>query len=163
MRNRARPRRSAAHWASTICQPGKVDELKYRSFLALEVGERAQRLLDVGLRLGPMDLIQVDVVGAEPAQAVLHLAHYSQPGVAPLVDALPHVAVHLAREHDVVAAALQRTADDLLGLPGRVHVGRVDEVDAAVDGGVDVPHAVVHVGVAPPAEHHRAEAVRARR
>jgi hypothetical protein len=56
--------------------------------------------------------------------------------------------------------ALEDLADDLLRLAGRVDVGGVDEVDAGVQGAVDDADGVVVVGVAPGAEHHRAEAQR---
>ena len=39
-----------------------------------EIGERAERLVDVGVVLGAVDLVQVDPIGAEPPQAVLDLA-----------------------------------------------------------------------------------------
>ena len=48
----------------------------------------------------------------------------------------------------------------VLGLAGRVHVGRVDEVDAGVERPVDDPDAVVVVRVAHRPEHHRSEAQR---
>jgi hypothetical protein len=51
-----------------------------------------------------------------------------------------------------------RLADDLLGLAGGVDVGAVDEVDAGLESAVDDADRVVVVGVAPSAEHHRAEA-----
>lgn len=54
----------------------------------------------------------------------------------------------LGGQHDVVAAAIERLADDLLGLAGGVDVGGVDEVDAGVEGGVDDADGVVVVGVA---------------
>ena len=52
----------------------------------------------------------------------------------------------------------ERLADDLLGLAVRVDVGGVDEVDPGVQRRVDDPDRLVVVGVAPRAEHHRAEA-----
>ena len=58
-----------------------------------------------------------------------------------------HRAVHLRREHDVVAAALQRLADDLLRLAARVDVGGVDEVDPGVERAVDDPDRLVVVGL----------------
>jgi hypothetical protein len=67
--------------------------------------------------------------------------------------------VDLRGEHDVVTPSFERLADDLLRLAGRVHVGRVDEVDARVERRVDDSHAVVVIGVADSAEHHRAETV----
>ena len=57
--------------------------------------------------------------------------------VAELVRVVAHRAVHLGREHDVVAPAFERLADDLLGLAARVDVGGVDEVDAGVERAVD--------------------------
>ena len=42
--------------------------------LADEVGEGAERLVDVGVRLGAVDLVEVDPVGAQAPQAVLDLA-----------------------------------------------------------------------------------------
>jgi hypothetical protein len=69
--------------------------------------------------------------------------------------------VHLGGQHDLVAAALQRLADDLLGLAAQpaVRVGGVDEVDPLIEGGVDDLDAVVMVGVAVGAEHHGPQAV----
>ena len=47
-------------------------------------------------------------------------------------------------------------ADDVLRLA--VRVGGVDEVDSGVESAVDDPRAILVVGVAAGAEHHRAEA-----
>ena len=55
----------------------------------LEVGQRAEGLLDVGVRLGAVDLVQVDVVRAQAPEAVLHLARDPDPRVAPLVPPGP--------------------------------------------------------------------------
>ena len=54
---------------------GRERRVPDRAHLALvdEIAERAERLVDVGCRIGPVDLVQVDVVGAEAAQAVLAL------------------------------------------------------------------------------------------
>ena len=65
---------------------------------------------------------------------------------------------NLVASDDVVAAALESFADDLLGLALGVDVGGVDEVDAGVERAVDDADGLVVVGVAPGAEHHRAEA-----
>src|SRR5258708_40062429 len=67
--------------------------------------------------------------------------------------------MHLAGEHDVVAAALECLADDLLGFAPGVHVGGVDEVDPCVQGPVDDPDRVVVVGVSHGPKHHGAQAV----
>jgi hypothetical protein len=129
---------------------------------AHQVCERAERLIDVGVGLGTVDLVEVDPVGAQPPQAVLDLSHDPAPGVAELVGVVPHRAVDLGREDDVVAAAARQSlADDLLGFPARVDVRGVDEVDPRVERAMDDRDALVVVGVAPGAEHHRAEAQRA--
>jgi hypothetical protein len=76
-----------------------------------------------------------------------------------LVGVVAHRAVELGGEDDVVAPpAGQCLGDDLLGLALGVDVGGVDDVDPGVQRAVDDPDALVVVGVAPGAEHHRAEA-----
>jgi hypothetical protein len=124
-----------------------------------KVAERAEGFLEVGAGVVAVDLVQVDPVGVQPPQRVLDLADDPAPRVALLVGVLAHGAMDLGGEDDVVApAAGQRLADDLLGLALGVDVGGVDEVDPGVQGPVDDPDALVVVGVAPVAEHHRAEA-----
>jgi hypothetical protein len=76
-----------------------------------------------------------------------------------VVRIVAHRVVHLAGEHDVVAAALERLADDHLGLAVGVHVGGVDEVDPCVQGPVDDPDRLVVVGVSHGPEHHGAQAI----
>ena len=127
-----------------------------------QVGERAEGLVEVGVRLGAVHLVEVDPVGAEPAQAVLDLADDPTAAVAPLVGVVAEAAVELGGQHDVVApAAGEGLADDGLRLARGVDVGGVDEVDARVQRVVDDPDAVVVVGVAAGAEHHGAEGQRA--
>jgi hypothetical protein len=83
-----------------------------------QVGQRAQSLVDVGRRVGPVDLVQVDAVGAQAAQAVLALPDDPAGGVSPGVHVPAHRAVHLGGEDDAVTARpFQRLADDLLRLP----------------------------------------------
>ena len=123
-----------------------------------EVGERSERLVEIGVRVVAVDLVEVDPVRLEPPQRVLDLMDDPAARVAAAVRIVAHRHVHLAREHDVVAAPGERLADDLLRLALRVDVGGVDEVDPGVEGRVDDPDRLVVVGVAPGAEHHRAEA-----
>ena len=80
-----------------------------------------------------------------------------------MVGAFAHREVHLGGQHDIVAAALERRADDLLGLATwlAVPVGGVDEVDPLVERGADDPGAVVMIGIAIAAEHHGPQAVSA--
>ena len=123
-----------------------------------EIGQRAERLVDVGVRDGTMHLVEVDPVGAQAPQRVLDLGDDPAPRDAAAVGIVTHRAPELRGQHDVVAAALQGLADDLLRLAGGVDVGGVDEVDPGIQRAVDDADRVVVVGVAPCAEHHRAEA-----
>ena len=109
-------------------------------------------------RVGAVDLVEVDPVGAEAPQRVLDLGDDPAARTAAVVGVLAHRHAELGGQHDVVAAALECLADDLLGLAGGVDVGGVDEVDPGIQGAVDDADRVVVVGVAPGAEHHRAEA-----
>ena len=93
-----RVRRLLAHEALAVAalrHPLRLDDRRRRqrraaevAHLALvhEVGQRAERLVDVDVRIGPVHLVEVDVVGVEPAQAVLALAH------DPAARAAAHVA-----------------------------------------------------------------------
>ena len=102
----------------------------------------------VAAAVRPVQLIEVDVVGLEPPQRVLHSLAY------PLGRdrcAVAHGSARpgdLGREHDVVAPTGFRdpVADDGLGASGRlgdhrvdrVRLGGVEEVDASVETCVDL-------------------------
>ena len=90
-----------------------------------EVGERAERLVDVGSGLRAVHLVEVDPVGLQAPQAVLHLADDPAARVAALVRVVAHGAVHLGGEYDAVAAALERLTDDLLGLAAAAAAGEI--------------------------------------
>ena len=111
-----------------------------------------------------MDLVEVDPVGSQPPQRILHRADDPAARVALPVGVLAHRVVELGGEDHVVAAAAgERLADDLLGLALPVDIGGVDEVDPGVQRGMDDPNRLVVIRVAPRAEHHRAEAELAHR
>ena len=124
-----------------------------------QIGQRAESLVDVRLGRGAVDLVQVDVVGAEPAQAVVALGDDPAPRVPLGVGVLPHLPVHLGGEHDLVPLGPgQGLAHDLLGLAERVDVGGVDEIDPGVERGMDDPDGFVVIRGAPGPEHHGPQA-----
>jgi hypothetical protein len=86
-----------------------------------------------------VDLVEVDVVGAEPGEAVIDLGHDRLAGEPFAVGAGPHGVAQLGGDHHVVAVreVLQRPAEDLLARALRVHVRGVEEVDARVQGVAD--------------------------
>ena len=122
-----------------------------------QIAERGERLVDVARGIGPVDLVEVDPVGAEAPEAVLDGADDPAAGVAARVAIGSHRRMELGGQDHVVAASGERLGDDLLGLARRVDVGGVDEVHPCVERGVDDANALVVVGVAPGPEHHRSE------
>jgi hypothetical protein len=98
---------------------------------------------DIGLRRwkdGNVELVQVDVVGAESSERILTCLPDVRRGHVPPDDA-PVVFVddstELRSENNAVAAIVCRKAKHLLSVAGSVHVGHVEEVDALVDRRVD--------------------------
>ena len=84
-----------------------------------EVRQRAERLVVIAVGLQPVDLVQVDVVGAEPPQAVLDRLHDPASRRALVVRVGAHREVAFRRQHDVVALPAQRLGEDLLRLARR--------------------------------------------
>ena len=115
-----------------------------------------------------MDLVEVDIVGAEPLQARLDRVHDVAARRAAVVGALADGAEGLGGEHEVGARAAgigQRPAGDLLRQAFGIDVGGVDEVDAGVEragddavGGRLVEVADMGPDAAATAEGHGAEA-----
>jgi len=101
--------------------------LGQRQVPALRQSDRPGRGLQVDGGVVAVDLVNVDPVGAETAQALLDLGDDPPAAVAPAVGFLAHRHVDLSGEHDLVTPPGDGLADDLLGLPGRVHVRGVDE------------------------------------
>src|SRR4029077_11264587 len=126
--------------------------------LADEVAERAERLVERRLPVVAVDLVEFDPVGAQPAQALLHL----QEDVPARRAAIEHPTgsghEDLGGDDGFLAPALERLADDLLRLSHRVAVRGIDEGDALVERAAHDPDALVVVGVPPPSQRHRAEA-----
>jgi hypothetical protein len=124
-----------------------------------------QRLLDRRIRIVAVRLVEVDIVGAEPAQRLVGCAQ--DVGFAETLLARRHLRADLGGNDHVgsLAAPLQPVADDGLRFPAMmarrpfgIDVGGVDEIEARVDEAVEQPEA--HLLVRRPAEHVAAEAER---
>jgi hypothetical protein len=127
-----------------------------------EVAERAERLIDIDGLVRSVDLVQIDVVRAQSAQAVLALGNDPAARVPLRVGIIAHGCMDLGGQHHSRSLhGCQRLAHDDLGLAGRIDVSGVDEVDAGIEGTVDDPDGVFVIGIAPLPEHHRPEAERA--
>src|SRR5438128_3388221 len=128
--------------------------------------EHLHRLPQLVPRRVPVDvvhLVEVDVVGAQAAQAALARLADVRGGEAPVVRTRAHPPVDLRREDDPLAPAAtlrEPAADDLLGdalaRAPAVHVGRVEEDDPELERAVHDCEAVALAGEW--AEVHGAEA-----
>jgi hypothetical protein len=104
-----------------------------------------------------VDLVEINVVDAETAQAVVERGDQPAPRAAPVVALVAHRQADLSGKHDVVTAARDGLADHLLRLTAAVCVGGIDEVDPRLQGGVDDGGDFVLSGTPDLAEVHRAE------
>jgi hypothetical protein len=128
-----------------------------------ELGERLERLLDRGQGIGPVQLVEVDVVGSRAPQAPLDGAADVGPG-AVTAGALLRGGVHpeLGRHDDLVTAARQGSSEQLLAGSVPVDVRGVEGRDAGVDRGIHDRAGPLGVdpgaeGVAPDADHRHLE------
>ena len=126
-----------------------------------QLGHRPDGVLDRHLRVDPVLVVEVDAVGAEPAQA----------GLAALLDVLrPAVDAHsasrvaadreLGRQHHLVPAAGDGPPHELLVVAGPVGVGGVEERDPELQGAEDRGQGLLLVGGAVSLRHaHAAKAL----
>ena len=80
-----------------------------------------------------MNLVEVDVIGVEPLEAGFDAVDDVEAREADLVRSGAGPAANLGGEHDIVAPAFNRLSHHHFRLARRVDIGRVDEIDAAVE------------------------------
>ena len=105
-----------------------------------DVVKRSHRLLDRRLVVPAVDLVEVDIVGAQPLEGRVDGGEQVLSREAAVVRARPRREVGLRREHVVVSAReelREQPSGDLLAAAARVHVGGVEERHARLD---RVPH-----------------------
>jgi hypothetical protein len=103
-----------------------------------EVIERAERLCNRDRRVRLMELIEIDSIGSKPPQAVFRSPSdvFRAGALAFRIDA--HA--ELRRDHHAVAASRQRMSKIDFAVRRTVDVGRVEEGDAGINGGMDDAH-----------------------
>ena len=111
-----------------------------------------------------MLVVEVDVVDAEAVQrrrrSLPHVLRAAVDARGRLPSCLAHVA-ELGGEHDLVAAAADRLADQLLVGEGAVHIGGVEKIDAEIERAMDRGDRLVVVAAAIELGHaHAAESQR---
>ena len=116
--------------------PGRVVGAGQVADLAVpyQLVEGAERLLHGGAGVEAVDVVQVDPVGTEAAQAGLASPQDVPAGLADVVRAVAHPGVHLGADEDLVAPTSEGPSQELLGLAALVGVGGVEQVDAGVEG-----------------------------
>jgi hypothetical protein len=102
--------------------------------LVLELLESTDRILVRDVRIGGMQLVQVDAVELQAPKAAL--AALPQPLGArvsrPLAGSGPAQAA-LRRDHEAVRIGMQRLGDQVLAHLWAVRVGGVDQIDSQLD------------------------------
>jgi hypothetical protein len=84
-----------------------------------------------------MDLVDVDVVGAQAAQRIIDLPHDSTSAGVAVDLAIAPFQSRLGGNHRFSAHASKRCADDFLGHAKAVDRRGVDEIDALTKGGMN--------------------------
>src|SRR5438132_877608 len=84
---------------------------------------RSERLLDRHRRIGDVELVQVDVIGAEAPEAVLERACRPARAGATAVRVAGRSHTELGRDDDIVATLAERASEVLLGAPPALGVG----------------------------------------
>ncbi len=104
-----------------------------------DVVERFERLLDRRVVVPAMDLVEVDVIGAEALQARIDLAHDRLARKAGAIRSRPHPAIDFGSDDNLVPSGeiLDRTPENLLAAAERIAVRRVEEIDARFERTLD--------------------------
>jgi hypothetical protein len=112
-----------------------------------------------GPRVHAVLVVEVDVIDAEPAErAVDRAAHVLGAAVGRPVHLIVVGDPELRRDHELVALAGDRLADELLVGAAAVHLGGVQEIDAELERAVDRRRRLFLVGLAVEGGHaHAAE------
>src|SRR5215472_10664841 len=103
-----------------------------------------------------MQLVQVDPVSAQPPQRRLaRPADVTGRGVLAGDQPLPGVEgiAELGGDHHFVAVPGQRPAQDLLAVPGAVHIGGVEEGDPELQPASQRSHRLLIIDIAPAIRH----------
>ena len=120
-------------------RPRRVVRRAERAHLAFgdELGDDAERLLERRLAILLVMLVEVDVIGAQPAKRRLE----RRPDIGRRSAArrsVPHRLAELGREDDLISASLEEPPDQRLAAARvAVDVCGVEERDPGVEGGVD--------------------------
>ena len=143
---RVQPFRSETDRAFISCQANIELAPKYRTFsVPNQLVQRGKGLFDRGAGIGPVDLVQVDPLQAQAAQAGFARLHNVLAGEANAVGSVAHRQPDLGGHHSLVARRVlaNRLSCDFFADTQRIHVRRVKEVDSELDGAAKEGHRLV--------------------
>ena len=123
-----------------------------------QLAHRAHGLCQRRRMVFPVQIIDVDIVGAEPLQAFVGGLQHPAPRQAAPVGIVAHGIGELGGEHPVLPVVGDGAADHVFRIAVRIGIGGIDEVDAGLARLGDDPRRGRLVGRS--AEHHGAEADR---
>ena len=127
------------HFRELPCVHGRRPEVQRLAHFH-HVVERLDGLLDGGLGVEAVDLVEVHVIGPQPPQAVVDGVHDVLARQAALVGVVAHRAEHLGGDRHAVARRpeiLERAAQDFFAHAQRIDIRRVEEIDAQLEGAPD--------------------------
>ena len=110
-----------------------------RLALAHDVVQRAKRLLEGCVQIGPMDQVDFHVIGAKVAQALLDRSHDPRAAAVAAVRRLGVADADLGHERDFCPPRPQRAAERLLGYAHTIRLGGVEAVDARIERAMNGP------------------------
>ena len=92
---------------------------------------RARDFFNRHFRIDAMNVIQIDVIGAEPLQRTFHcFAQSLRTRIKSDAFAISNIPAAFRRELDAIAHGLESLADQFFIAIDRIHFRRVEEVDA---------------------------------
>src|SRR6185312_7877734 len=119
--------------------PGGVVRGAHRTNLALadQLIDGRQSLLQRRRRVWLVQVVNVDMVGLQTAETFFDLELNGLARKPNILRLLAHLDADFGSQDDLIAPTAQKSAYDRLRGTGVVDIGGVDEVDAALEAGVD--------------------------
>ena len=140
------------HLGELVGRHGRAADVAHLA-RAHELVERVHGLFHRRVRIEPVDLVDVDVIGLQAPELLVDRGHQMLAAGADIVGDRALADADLGRQHDVLALdhLHERGAHDLLGAAGIVVVGGVEEGDADIERALEVGRRLGLVELAPAA------------
>ena len=127
-----------------------------------QIIQRAQNFFDRRQRVESVQVINVDVIGAEPPQAGFASLNQMVARRSHIVRPLAHAEGRLGGDQDLVATSVDGLAEDRFRQAVRIDIGGIEQIDARVEADIDEPRRLRDVAGAPRLEKLGSAAKRSR-